>query len=231
MEQKKYTERQKRPRINPEALADAIRTGIQTGAFAPKQRLVEIDLISRYSVSRSCVRSALRILEAEGLIQIVKSQGAFVRQVTREEVTHTLDVLDALANFAVQQAAERISERRVKKVIKKSLADTQNFLKNNNNTTPMTMYLTENNRFWSSLMDSVGNPVLKKTHASLQALLHRILLSGLQMSESRDQWLLEHVEILEAILAGNADEAERLTIKSSRRSQQDLSSLPDSAYG
>lgn len=223
--------KQERPRIDPGALADVIRTGIQTGLFVPKQRLVEIDLMSRYSVSRSCVRSALRMLEAEGLIQIIKSRGAFVRQVTREEVSNTLAVLDALANHAVREAAMRIKEKSVQRVIKQSYADTQRFIEMNKNSLPMTTYLTENNRFWSSLMDSVGNPVLKKTHASLQALLYRIWLSGMQMSEARDQWLLGHIRILQAILDGDADEAERLAIESSEQSRAHLFSLPDAAYG
>ncbi len=220
---------QKRPRINPEAVADQIRVGIQTGQFVPKQRLVEIDLINRYDVSRSCVRSALRSLESEGLIEIVKSQGAFVRLVTRDEVNHTLDVLDALANFVVRQAAGLIDQPSVREVIEDSLRLTQEFPKDRN--LPMSDFVRENNRFWGSLMDSVGNPVLKRTHASLQSLLHRIWLSGIQFNDNRDQWLDGHADILKAILAGDADRAEKLAIESGNRSRADLLHLPDEAFG
>ncbi|ARR55190.1 GntR family transcriptional regulator [Rhizorhabdus wittichii DC-6] len=220
---------QKRPRINPEAVADQIRVGIQTGQFVPKQRLVEIDLINRYGVSRSCVRGALRILEGEGLIEIVKSQGAFVRLVTRDEVSHTLDVLDALANFVVRQAASRIDEPSVRETIEHSLRLTEEFPKDRH--MPMADFIRENNRFWGSLMDSVGNPVLKRTHASLQSLLHRIWLSGIQFNDNRDQWLEGHAEILKAILAADPDRAEALAIESGDRSRADVLHLPDEAFG
>ncbi len=220
---------QKRPRIDPGAVADQIRTGIQTGHFVPKQRLVEIDLINRYGVSRSCVRGALRTLESEGLIEIVKSQGAFVRLVSRDEVSHTLDVLDALANFVVRKAASDIHKPSVRAVIEQSLRETQAF--NVDQKLTMGAFVRENNRFWGALMDSVGNPVLKRTHAGLQSLLFRIWLSGIQFSDSQVDWLKGHSDILEAILQGDADRAEKLAIESGDRSREDLFHLPDEAFG
>ena len=55
--------KQKRPRMDPAALADALKLAIQNGTLVPGQRLVEIDLMHRYGVSRACVRAALRTIE------------------------------------------------------------------------------------------------------------------------------------------------------------------------
>jgi DNA-binding GntR family transcriptional regulator len=62
-------------------VADWLAERIITGTEAPGSRLIETDLARRAGVSRSPVREALRILEAEGLVQIVPRYGAQVAHI------------------------------------------------------------------------------------------------------------------------------------------------------
>lgn len=61
-------------------IADELRTAIQSGAFAPGDRLPgENDLMTRYEVARMTARQALSVLRNEGLAEARRGAGVFVR--------------------------------------------------------------------------------------------------------------------------------------------------------
>ena len=62
-----------RSREKPEIIADELRALIVSGEVAEGESLGrEPDLVERFGVSRPSLREALRILEAEGLITVVR---------------------------------------------------------------------------------------------------------------------------------------------------------------
>ncbi|MFF5972301.1 GntR family transcriptional regulator [Streptomyces sp. NPDC012769] len=61
-------------------IADELRTAIQSGTFAPGDRLPgENDLMATYDVARMTARQALSVLRNEGLAEARKGAGVFVR--------------------------------------------------------------------------------------------------------------------------------------------------------
>ena len=67
-------------------VADWLAERIISGEEVPGSRLTETDLARRAGVSRSPVREALRVLEGEGLVDIVPRYGAQVAHVGVEDV-------------------------------------------------------------------------------------------------------------------------------------------------
>jgi len=63
-------------------VADALRTAILAGEYAPGDRIRQEDLADRFGASRVPVREALRSLEAEGLVTLVANTGAWVAQIS-----------------------------------------------------------------------------------------------------------------------------------------------------
>jgi GntR family transcriptional regulator len=60
-------------------LAEDVRSRIMSGEYAPGERLPsEAELVRRYEVSRVTVRTALRTLEAQGLVDVRHGSGSFV---------------------------------------------------------------------------------------------------------------------------------------------------------
>jgi DNA-binding GntR family transcriptional regulator len=86
-------------------IASRLRAAILGGHFGPGERLREEVLARSMGVSRGPVREALARLEREGLVVIRHNRGAFVGQLSREDLeeVHTLRVV--LERLAVQRTA------------------------------------------------------------------------------------------------------------------------------
>jgi DNA-binding GntR family transcriptional regulator len=95
-------------RAGPAALAERLRRLIVEGEYAPRQRLIEEQLAERLGVSRTPVRQALTMLEAEGLVEIVPNKGAMVCSYGDEDVFEIYDLRAVLEGHAARRAASRI---------------------------------------------------------------------------------------------------------------------------
>jgi DNA-binding GntR family transcriptional regulator len=94
----------------PAPLVAALRDAIVDGEFAPNQRLVEADLSERFGASRGTVRSALLELTAEGLVERVQNRGARVRAVSLTEAIEITEVRMVLEGLCAARAATRLTD-------------------------------------------------------------------------------------------------------------------------
>lgn len=93
-----------------QAVTEALRAAIIAGEYAPKQRLVEIDLCERFGTSRFILRSALQELAAQGLVEFQRNRGARVREISLTEAIEITEVRILLEGLLAARAAERVSK-------------------------------------------------------------------------------------------------------------------------
>jgi DNA-binding GntR family transcriptional regulator len=86
-----------------------LRSAIVSGALAPEVRLYEQRIAAELGVSRTPVREALAMLDAEDLVVSGRNRGTIVRRVSVEEVRETYDVRAVVEGYAARLAAERIT--------------------------------------------------------------------------------------------------------------------------
>ena len=79
------------------------------GEYGPDERLIEEQLAERLGVSRTPIRQALTMLEAEGLVEIAPHRGAMVCSFSVEDVRDIYDLRAVLEGYAARRAARRIS--------------------------------------------------------------------------------------------------------------------------
>jgi len=91
------------------AVTEALRAAILAGEFAPRQRLVEIDLCERFGTSRFILRSALQELAAQGLVEFQHNRGARVREVSLTEAIEITEVRILLEGLLAARAADRVT--------------------------------------------------------------------------------------------------------------------------
>lgn len=91
------------------AVVEAVRAAIMQGEYAPRQRLVEVELCERFGATRFVVRSALAELSAQGLVEFERNRGARVRDIGLAEAIEITQVRRLLEGFQAARAAELIT--------------------------------------------------------------------------------------------------------------------------
>lgn len=92
------------------AVYDALVELIIQFELPPGERLVESELAARLNVSKTPVREALALLEAEGLVEITPYKGAKVRWLSRVEMDEQTFLVNALEEPAYPLVIARITE-------------------------------------------------------------------------------------------------------------------------
>jgi DNA-binding GntR family transcriptional regulator len=98
------------PEDSKPVVTQALRAAILAGEYAPRQRLVEIDLCERFGTSRFILRTALQELAAQGLVEFQRNRGARVRDVSLAEAIEITEVRILLEGHLAARAAERVTK-------------------------------------------------------------------------------------------------------------------------
>lgn len=77
----------------------------------PGSRLVESELATRFSVSKTPIREALLLLQSDGVVRLEPYQGATVSWMSIQEYEELMFIQDALEQSALPLVADRISRR------------------------------------------------------------------------------------------------------------------------
>jgi DNA-binding GntR family transcriptional regulator len=202
-------------------VVDDIRAAIADGEFVPNQRLVEADLSERFGASRASVRTALVQLTSEGLVERVQNRGARVRAVSLAEAIEITEVRMALEGLCAAKAAERLTDddcdqlRGIGSAMQTAVAAGD------------LLGYSEQNKQLHALIRALGG------QATAQAILERLRGQNvrhqfqLAMQPGRAAASLpQHLEIIEALCAGDPDAAEA-AVRRHLRSVVDT--LPDVA--
>jgi DNA-binding GntR family transcriptional regulator len=91
-------------------VATRLRQRIIEGELAPGVKLNERELSERLKVSRTPLREAIKMLAAEGLVELLPNRGAVVAQMSEQDVIDTFEVIAGLEGLSGELAAQRISD-------------------------------------------------------------------------------------------------------------------------
>jgi DNA-binding GntR family transcriptional regulator len=89
-----------------DVVAAELRRLILDGTLQPGERLVEDRLAQLLGVSRNPIREAMRVLEAEGFLDVTARRGAFVCQLSARQAEDLFHVRLALEPLGARLAAE-----------------------------------------------------------------------------------------------------------------------------
>src|SRR6266511_5954849 len=95
------------------AATELIRQAIIGGSLKPGQRLKEEELARELGISRTPVREALLMLQAEGLVDAAPNRGAAVRAHDAVDLDDLYQLRELLEGYAARRAASRITLERV----------------------------------------------------------------------------------------------------------------------
>jgi len=186
-----------------ERIVSRLRDAILSGDLPAKTRLMEPHLAKRLAVSRTPLREAIRQLEAEGLVTAIPRVGAFVTEVTPQDLEETYAIRAALEGLAARQAAENPDSGKgtvLRGILGELGQKTGNYR----------AYHEAAGRFHKAIFDLSGNKRLQGIYHTLTQQVTRLRTLSLAVAKRPEVSLREHRQIAAAILRGNASQAERL---------------------
>jgi DNA-binding GntR family transcriptional regulator len=92
-----------------DVVAAELRRLILDGTLAPGERLIEDRLAELLGVSRNPIREAIRVLEAEGFLDVTARRGSFVATLSAKQAADLFDVRLALEPLGARLAAQNAS--------------------------------------------------------------------------------------------------------------------------
>lgn len=190
---------------------------ILTEKLARGASLGEIALSERLGVSRTPIRSALHRLAEEGLVETITNRGAVVVGINRDDLIDIYRIRVRLEGLASATAAERISEEGLREITES--VELAEFYINKKDTERLKEL---DSAFHETIYKESGNRLLFKTLSELHRKIKAYRKLSLSVPGRLERSVYEHKEILEAIAAGNAQEADRLTSLHIERSLENM---------
>jgi len=187
------------------ALRDAIgRMDIYHGHEPPK--LDERFLAESLGVSRTPVREALSRLEQEGLVRSIPRRGAYVVRKTKREILDVIQVWAALESMAARLATKVASDRDISALRKMFVT----FQDPQGPQARIDEYSESNIQFHQAIIALSGNDLLRRL--ADVPLLHMRAIRARTIGENdrASRSIVDHMHIIEALEARNADLAEQL---------------------
>jgi DNA-binding GntR family transcriptional regulator len=222
----------RRLRVNRAALheqaAGRLRHLIVQGDLAPGAALGEAELSEALGISRTPLREALKLLAAEGLIELRPNRSARIVPLRPEEVNELFEAVGGVERVAAELAATRITRRELQR-----LRSLQARMERHHEAGELEDYFQLNQQIHGLIVAAAKNGVLKATHEWLLGRVERARYFALSSRDRWDRSVEEHREILAALEAGDAQRAGETLARHVRRTGQVvneiLSRRPDAA--
>ena len=203
-------------RTKQEYVYQSLRGAIMRGELPPGQRLVIDEIARRLEVSAIPIREALQSLQAEGLVVSAPHVGATVASISQDEIHEVFAIMEGLETVAVREAAARLTQEQGQSlqaivVEMDSAVERQNY----------ELWAEMNGRLHRSIGEVAAMPLLREmTDRALSRWerLRRHYFQGVLVPRV-EQAQREHRELLQALLARDPDEAERVVRAHNRNAQ------------
>ncbi|PKV13295.1 GntR family transcriptional regulator [Xanthomonas prunicola] len=187
-----------------EEVAERLRQKIYDYALPPGEWIDEPALAEELGISRTPLRESLKLLAAEGLVQLDAGRGSRVTRLTLEDLNQLFPVMAMLEGRCAHDAVKRIDAACVQR-----LEDLHAAMEAASTAGDVAEYYRNNYLIHETVQQYAGNPWLIRVTHDLHRILKmhrgRQLLTPGRMAQS----LAEHRALMDCVRRGDAEGAER----------------------
>lgn len=195
---------EKRTRAAAEIVA-AVEQKILSGTLIPGQRVDEVALAKTFGVSRTPVREAIFELAAAGLVEQRAHRGAFVADVTLEQIFDVYEVLAKLEGLCARLAARRMDAKERQQLVK--LHEQMGKLLSPGD---RERYIALDYRFHGLLIHAARNSALRDHLSTCMKRIAPLRTTSMEMVRGMQTAYAEHGKLVKALIDGDADQAEHI---------------------
>lgn len=189
-----------------ETLKDAIEEMIAVGEFAPGQHLDETELAASFGVSRTPIRETLIQLASMGLVVIRPRRGAVVAELGPQQLVERFEVMSELEAICARLAARRMTPAEQGALVAAHAA-----CKEAMDSQDPDDYYVKNEAFHEAIYAGSHNQFLIEQARSLYRRLRPYRRLQLRVRNRVNNSYAEHDQMVQAIVDGDGELAERLT--------------------
>ena len=191
------------PRALYQDVAERVRQQIFARQLEPGSWIDEQKLAAEYGISRTPLREALKVLAVEGLVTMKVRRGAYVTEMSRDDVRQVYHLLGLLESDAAAQVARNASD--AQRAALKRLHD-----RLEKQARQRDAFFATNEAFHMALLDAAGNRWATQVVTDLRKVMklnrHHSLFKQGRLEDS----LAEHRALMQAIESRDGEAARRL---------------------
>lgn len=196
-------------------VAGQIRDLILSGELPPCERLRQEVLAERFGASRVPVREALRMLAAEGLVTLVANSGAWVSELTAEQLTELYEIRERIEPLLLTYNIPHLDEAAIAEL--ERLADAMEAAPD------AAVFIELDREFHMLTYEAADTLMLRQTAIDLwnrtQHYRRQFVMGSRQRGDRRAD--LDHRLMIAAIRNGDAEEAARVLALHIRRTRRE----------
>lgn len=184
---------------------DLLRERIYSHAILPGQRLDEAALAAGLGISRTPLREALKMLSAEGLVNIKPRRGCFVAELTLEDLDEIFPIMAMLEGRVAFEVAGKAGAEDLKR-----LDALHEKLEKHAAAGNVDRYYEVNYVFHDALQELAGNRWLQHMIGDLRKLLRLSRHRSLKLEGRLGESLAEHRALMDALHRRAPEQAEEV---------------------
>jgi DNA-binding GntR family transcriptional regulator len=179
-------------------LLSRLRRMIIDGQFAPGDKIPERQLCDQFGVSRTPLREALKVLAAEGLVQLAPNRGAMIVAMSPDELEEILSISAAIETLSGELACKNVTDAEIEEIRALHAGMTADYEARN-----FDAYFSKNRQIHQAIVSATHNGILASIHDTL---FFRIGRCRAPISEKAlKRAFMDHQEIMAAIEARDGD--------------------------
>jgi DNA-binding GntR family transcriptional regulator len=188
-------------------VATRLRQRIVEGLVAPGAKLNERELSELLQVSRTPLREAIKMLAAEGLVELLPNRGAVVASMSEQDVADTFEVIAGLEGQSGELAAQRVTEPELAEIRALHYEMLAAFTRRD-----LPTYYRLNAQIHTLINAAARNPVLTQTWRNVNARLQALRFRSNFDDAKWQRAVQEHERMVELLAARDAEGLRRLLV-------------------
>ena len=189
-------------------VAQRLRQMLVENRIAPGAKLNERALSEALNVSRTPLREAIKMLAAEGLVELLPNRGAIAVCLTEADVLNTFEVMAGLEAQSGALAAERVTDAELQEITAMHYEMLAAYTRRD-----LPAYYQLNAAIHSAINRAAKNPVLTATYQQVNARLQALRFRSNQDEGKWQAAMAEHDQMIAALTARDAAALQRVLTK------------------
>lgn len=186
-------------------VAHSLRQMLVEGRIAPGAKLNERELCEVLQVSRTPLREAIKMLAAEGLVELLPNRGAIAVELTEADVLDTFEVMGGLEAMSGELAAQRMTPEELAEIQAMHYEMMAAWTRRD-----LPAYYGLNAGIHRAINAAARNPVLTSTYNQVNARLQALRFRSNQDEGKWKQAVMEHGQMVEALAARDGEAMRRI---------------------